>query len=96
VGGHLEGDLIVVNTVEGRQKARNLDREPRVAISVYDSSNPYRYIQIRGRVVEKTHEGAEAHIDKMAKKYTGSDIYGGDKAGRVIYKIAPDKVNAYG
>ncbi|HEX6029970.1 MAG TPA: PPOX class F420-dependent oxidoreductase, partial [Tepidiformaceae bacterium] len=54
----LEGDLVLVNTVEGRQKARNLDREPRVALSVSDSSNPYRYIQIRGRVVEKTHDGA--------------------------------------
>lgn len=92
----LEGDLVLVNTVEGRQKARNLDREPRVALSVSDSSNPYRYIQIRGRVVEKTHDGAEEHIDLLAKKYMGHDRYGGDKAGRVIYKIEPEKVSTYG
>lgn len=94
----LEGDLVVVNTVDGRQKARNLDREPRVAISVADAANPYRYIQVRGRVAEKTYDGADAHIDKLAKKYMDADTYPfrNDAERRVIYKIRPDRVSVYG
>jgi PPOX class probable F420-dependent enzyme len=59
----LEGDTVVLNTAAGRQKARNLDRDGRVALSVHDQKNPYRYIQVRGKVVETTREGAEDHID---------------------------------
>src|SRR4051812_35258974 len=57
----VDGNTIVFNTAQGRQKAGNLDRDPRVALSVYDQNNPYRYIQVRGHVAEKTHDGADAH-----------------------------------
>jgi PPOX class probable F420-dependent enzyme len=68
-------DRIIVNTAERRAKPRNVRRDPRVAISITDQDNPYHAAFIRGRVVEITHEGAEAHIDKLNKKYVGADIY---------------------
>ena len=63
-----EGDLVLFNTAEGRVKTRNLDRDGRVALSIQDVQNPYRYLQIRGRVIEKTHAGADAHIDRLAQQ----------------------------
>ncbi len=94
----IDGNDLVFNTAEGRQKVRNLDRDGRVAISIHDSANPYRYIQVRGRVVEKTHEGADAHIDKMAKKYLGEDTYPwrGPNEKRVIYRIRPEHITTMG
>lgn len=94
----IDGNDLVFNTAEGRQKVRNLDRDGRVAISIHDSANPYRYIQVRGRVVEKTHEGADAHIDKMAKKYLGQDTYPwrGPNEQRVIYRIRPEHISTMG
>ena len=93
-----DGTHVIVNTARGRVKARNLAREPRVAISISDPDNPYRYLGIQGRVVEMTENGSDAHIDKMAKKYLGKDTYPyrvpGEK--RVIVKIAPDKVHTNG
>lgn len=93
-----DGTNLVFNTAEGRQKVRNLDRNGHVAVSVVDSANPYRYLQIRGRVIEKTYEGADAHIDKMAKKYMDVDTYPLRQPGekRVIYKIAPEHVQTMG
>lgn len=94
----IEGDTILFNTAEGRVKTRNLDRDGRVAISVADQQNPYRYIQVRGRVVSRTHEGADAHIDKLAKKYLGQDRYPFRQPGeqRVIYRIQPEHVQVSG
>jgi hypothetical protein len=65
---------------------------------VHDQANPYRYIQVRGVVEKKTHDGADAHIDKMSKKYTGREVYGGhkDTETRVIYRIRPDHVQTMG
>lgn len=93
-----DGTHVLVNTAEGRQKVRNLDRNPHVALSVMNHENPYQYVQVRGTVVEKTHEGADAHIDKLAKKYLGADSYPFRAPGevRVIYKIRPDSVQGYG
>lgn len=93
-----DGTHILVNTAEGRVKTRNMDRDPRVALSVADHDNPYRYIQVRGRVVERTHEGADAHIDRLAKRYLGLDTYPMRGTGevRVIYKIAPESVQTMG
>ncbi len=90
----LDGDTILVNTAEGRVKTRNLDRDGRVAISIADQQNPYRYIQVRGRVIGRTHEGADAHIDRLAKKYLGQDTYPFRRPGeqRVIYRIQPEHV----
>src|SRR3954451_21430391 len=69
-----DGTHVIINTAKGRMKAKNLEREPRVAISVSDPANPYRYLGIQGHVVEMTEAGGDAHIDKMAKKYLGKDV----------------------
>ncbi len=93
-----DGSHILINSAEGRIKTRNTAREPRVAVSVVDSQNPYRYAVIRGRIVERTHEGADAHIDRMAKKYLGQDIYPFRSANeqRLLVKIAPRRVSGMG
>ena len=93
-----DGKHVIVNTARGRVKTRNLGREPRVALSIADPENPYRYLGIQGRVVEMTEAGGDAHIDAMAKKYLGKDTYPFRAPGevRVIVKIAPEKVHANG
>lgn len=93
-----DGTHVLVNTAEGRVKPRNVRRDPRVALSVANQENPYQMVSIRGRVVEITHEGADAHIDKMAKKYLGQDTYPFRRPGerRVILKIAPEQVAGWG
>ena len=93
-----DGTNIVVNTARGRVKDRNLRREPRVALSVLDPENPYRYLGVQGRVVEMTEQGADAHIDKMAKKYLNKDTYPFRAPGevRVIVRIKPEKVHTNG
>jgi PPOX class probable F420-dependent enzyme len=91
----MEGNLILVNTAVGRLKQRNLARDPRVAVSVADSGNPYDMVTVRGEVVEQvTGEAAESHIDKMAKKYINKDKYPGRAPGekRILLKIKPTKV----
>ncbi|HEX3103860.1 MAG TPA: PPOX class F420-dependent oxidoreductase [Terriglobales bacterium] len=94
----LEGDLVLVNTARGRQKDKNMRRDPRVAMAIIDPENPYRYLEIRGRVAEITEEGADAHIDKMAKKYLGADKYPYRQPSetRVIFKVQPERVNTMG
>jgi PPOX class probable F420-dependent enzyme len=93
-----DGTHVLVNTAKGRVKARNFAREPRVAISIADPDNAYRYLGIQGRVVEMTEAGGDAHIDKMAKKYLGKDTYPFRTPGevRVIVKISPEKVHTNG
>jgi len=93
-----DGSHVIVNTARGRVKAKNLAREPRVALAIADPENPYRYLGIQGRVVEMTEQGGDAHIDKMAKKYLGKDSYPARKAGevRIVVKIEPDKVHTNG
>jgi len=93
-----DGSHVIVNTARGRVKAKNLAREPRVALSIADPQNPYRYLGIQGRVVEMTEKGGDAHIDKMAKKYLGKDSYPFRTAGevRIVVKIEPDKVHTNG
>ncbi len=80
-----------VNTAKGRVKARNLHEGARVALSILDPDNAYRYLQIRGRVVRATEEGASAHIDSLAKKYLGKDKYPFAQPGevRIMYEIEP-------
>ena len=93
-----DGTHVLVNTAKGRVKAKNFAREPRVALSVADPDNAYRYIGIQGRVVAMTEAGGDAHIDKMAKKYLGQDSYPGRTPGevRLIVKISPEKVHTNG
>ena len=94
----LEGDYVLFNSAKGRQKDRNVRRDPRVAMAIVDPDNPYRYLEIRGRVVEITEQGADAHIDKMAKKYLDKDKYPFAQPGekRVLIKITPDKFSTMG
>ena len=89
-----DGTHIRFNTAKGRVKVKNLARNPKVALSIVDPDNPYRYVQVRGRVVEVTEKGADAHIDALAKKYLGQPRYPFRQAGevRVIYKIHPERV----
>ncbi len=93
-----DGSCVVINTVEGRQKAANLDRDPRLALAVFDHANPYRYLQVRGHVAEKTREGADDHIDRLASRYLDQARYPFRRDGevRVIYRIEPDRVQAVG
>jgi PPOX class probable F420-dependent enzyme len=93
-----ENGRILVNSALGRQKDKNLRRDPRVAIAVIDPENPYRYLEVRGKVAEITQNGAEQHIDKMAKKYLGKDKYPFAQPGeqRVLYKIEPEKIHTMG
>jgi PPOX class probable F420-dependent enzyme len=87
-----------VNSALGRQKDKNVRRDPRVALSIADPDNPYRYVEVRGKVKEITESGADAHIDAMAKKYLGQDKYPFAAPGekRVLYKIAVEKTTSYG
>jgi PPOX class probable F420-dependent enzyme len=93
-----EGDVIVVNSAKGRIKDRNMRRSDRVALSAPDPDNPYRALMIQGRVVKITEEGADAHIDKMAKKYLGKDKYPFRSPAevRVKYYIEPVSVATMG
>ena len=79
-----------VNSALGRQKDKNVRRDARVAVSIQDPDNPYRYVEVRGKVKEITEAGADEHIDAMAKKYLGQDKYPFRQPGekRVLYKIA--------
>src|SRR5246500_5310760 len=94
----LEGDLVVVNSAKGRQKDKNIRRDPRVALAVIDPENPYRYLEIRGRGVEITEEGANDSINKLAKKYLGVDKYPYGQPGevRVLYKVKPEHITVMG
>jgi PPOX class probable F420-dependent enzyme len=91
-----DGRHILINTAVGRQKDKNLQRDGRVALSMIDPENPYRYLEVRGRVAERTSEGAEQHIDKRAKKYLGQDKYPYRQPGevRVVYRIEPEHVTS--
>ena len=91
---HVEGDTIVFNTAEGRIKPNNMRRDARVAIAVHNMENPYQQAMIQGRVTDMVHDGADDHIDAMAKKYMGVDSYPFRQEGeqRVIVKVAADKV----
>lgn len=89
-----DGTYVCFNTARGRAKARHLERDPRVAMSLQDPDNPYRYVEIGGRVVEATEVGADAHIDALAKQYIGKDRYPSRQPGevRVMVKIRPERV----
>jgi PPOX class probable F420-dependent enzyme len=88
-----DGEYILVNSQQGRKKDRNMRKRSQVALSILDPDDSYRYLGIQGRVVDITEEGAEAHIHKLSRKYTGHD-YRNLKPGdqRVIYKIEPTRI----
>jgi PPOX class probable F420-dependent enzyme len=93
-----DGTHVRVNSARGRQKDLNMRREPRVALSMQDPDNPYRYLEVRGRVVAVTEEGADEHIDSLAKKYMGVDAYPfrTPEEVRVIYCIEPERTSSMG
>ena len=93
-----DGTHIVINTVEGFQKLRNIARDPRVAINVADHENPSRYIAIRGRVVSTTTEGGAEHIDMLSQRYLGTPYpwFGGRGQTRVIVRIAAEHISRMG
>jgi PPOX class probable F420-dependent enzyme len=90
-----EGNVILVNTAVGRVKQKNMARDDRMALSIANHDNPYERVVIRGRVIAQTTEGAEEHIDKLAKKYRGADKYQGSSPDeqRIIIKIEPARIS---
>jgi PPOX class probable F420-dependent enzyme len=92
-----DGRHVVFNTSIGRQKDRNLVRDGRVALSILDPDNPARYIEVRGRVAERTETGADAHIDRLSQKYLGTPYpYRQPGERRVIYRIEPESITSMG
>ena len=93
-----DGNYLRVNSAKGRVKDKNMRRNKNVALSIQDPDNAYRYLAVRGKVDDITEEGADAHIDSLAKKYLGKDKYPfrGPGEERVIYKIRPEKVSTMG
>jgi len=90
-----DGDTVLFNTAKGRVKEKNLARDPRCSISIVDSDNPYQPLTIKGRAVELTEEGADAHIDLLAKRYLDEDVYPFRQPGevRVLIRIEPEHVS---
>jgi PPOX class probable F420-dependent enzyme len=91
-----DGTDVVINTVEGHQKLRNVRRDPRVALSVSDPARPSDYVQIRGTVREITTDGARANIDELSQKYLGKPYpsFGGTDQVRVMLRITPQRVSS--
>jgi PPOX class probable F420-dependent enzyme len=93
-----DGEHILINTVLGYQKARNVERDPRVAVSISDPANPSRYYSVRGRVSHATPDGGAEHIEKLAQRYLGTAYpwYGGRNQTRLILTIEPEKIHSMG
>lgn len=93
-----DGVHVRINTAKGRVKDRNMRRNRRVAITISDPENSYRYLAVRGEVAEITEQGADAHIDLLTKKYLGKEKYPYRQPGevRVLCKIRPEKVSTMG
>lgn len=93
-----DGEHIIINSAKGRVKDVNMRRNPHVALAISDPGDPYRYLQIRGRVVEISEEGADATIDWLCYKYSGQERFPWRRPGevRVTYRILPDSANGVG
>ena len=93
----VDGDTVLFNTAEGRAKPKHLRRDPRVALTVVDPQNPFRWISVSG-TAQLTQDGAAEHIDRLSKKYTGKDVYAGHDPDhpRLKVTIAPERVDATG
>jgi PPOX class probable F420-dependent enzyme len=89
-----EGALVVFNSALGRVKDKNVRRDPRVSLTILDPNDDFRYMEIRGRVVEITQEGADENINKLSLKYMGKAFYSHGKAGevRILYRVQPDRI----
>ena len=93
-----DGEHVLINSVRGYAKVRNIERDPRVTVAVSDPDNPSRYFEVRGRVVDVTTEGGAEHIEKLSQKYFGAPYpwFGGRDQVRVIIAIEPEKINSMG
>jgi PPOX class probable F420-dependent enzyme len=91
-----DGKHVVINTVRGHQKVRNVERDPRVAVAIADPDNPSRYVAVRGRVLEVTESGAVEHIEELAQRYLGKPYpwFGGRDQIRLIMRIEAERVTA--
>jgi len=90
-----DGEHVLINSVRGHLKVRNIERDPRVAVAISDPDKPVRYFQVRGRVLEVTTDGAAEHIEKLAQRYLGGPYpwYGGRGQTRVLITIEADKIS---
>lgn len=93
-----DGQHVLISQTKGRQKFRNVQRNPRVALSIVDPANPYRYLEIRGSVVRVDEDPDRAFINSMAKKYIGQDVYPWHQPGdeRVVLVIEPEHTTQMG
>lgn len=93
-----DGEHVLINSVQGYLKVRNIARDPRVAVAIADPANPSRYFQVRGRVIATTTEGAAEHIEMLSQRYLGTPYpwYGGRDQVRVLITIAPENVSGMG
>lgn len=93
-----DGTHLLINTVEGHQKVRNVARDPRVAVNIADPARPSRYWFVRGEVADIVREGAAAHIEELSQRYTGGpyEWFGGRDQVRLILRIAARRVHAMG
>lgn len=93
-----DGEHILINSVQGFQKIKNIERDPRVALNVSDPNNPFRYYAIRGRVLDITTDGAVEHIETLAQRYTGAPYawYGGRDQIRLILTIQAERISSTG
>ena len=91
-----DGAHVLINTVDGHQKVRNIARDPRVALNVADPDDPSRYFEVRGRVTEVTEDGAREHIDELSQRYIGRPYpwFGGRDQVRLLVRISPEKVTS--
>ena len=91
-----DGHDVLINTVRGHQKVRNVERDPRVALNVADPDDPSRYFEVRGRVTEVTEDGAREHIDELSQRYIGAPYpwFGGRDQVRLLVRISPEKVTS--
>jgi len=93
----VDGDEVVFNTAEGRLKPKNLGRDPRIVVSVQDRNDPQSYMVFHG-TARLTEAGADAHIDKLAKRFLGADKYPFRQPGekRLMVRVKPDRIGGYG
>ncbi len=93
-----DGERVLINSVQGFLKVRNIERDPRVAVAVSDPDNPRRYFQVRGRVVDVTTDGGAEHIEELSQKYLGTPYpwFGGRDQVRVVIAIEPEKISSMG
>jgi PPOX class probable F420-dependent enzyme len=93
-----DGEHVLINTVQGHVKVRNIERDPRVAVAISDPDKPSRYFRVRGRVIDVTADGAAEHIEKLAQRYLGGPYpwYGGRDQVRLLITIEASTVSGVG